>query len=164
MSSFDIAYKFTAQWEGGVCDVPGDRGGKTAYGVASKYHPELFEGGRVPTKEEAKQVFYTDYWLANQCDKLFSVVSATWLFDAAVNSGRTGVKQWQGSVGVERDGAVGPKSVAASNGMPDHEINRAMLAERTAFYERLAEKPGQAKFRKGWLNRANACYAYCQEQ
>ena len=161
MFHFDTAYAFTSKWEGGVCDVPGDRGGKTAYGLSSKYHPELFEGGRIPTKEEVKNVFHREYWLANKCDRLNSVISAIWLFDVAINSGRTGVKQWQRVVGVEADGIVGGKSIAASDALPHLEINRAMLAERTAFYERLAKKPGQEKFLKGWLNRARDCHSYC---
>ena len=33
VDKFDLAYKFVADWEGGLTDDPADRGGITHYGV-----------------------------------------------------------------------------------------------------------------------------------
>ena len=173
---FEVAYKFTSKWEGGVCDVPGDRGGKTAYGISSRYHPEMFEKG-VPTKAQAKKFFYKNYWLANKLNEITNPVFAVWAFDLAVNSGKTGVKQFQLAINdaircnpikadeITTDGIIGKKTISATkkfkSAMRTGVFNSCVWNRRKKFYKRLAKSKNQEKFLDGWLNRVQACYDNC---
>lgn len=175
---FGVAYAHTAEWEGGVVNIKGDRGGKTAYGISSKYHPEMFENG-IPSKDDAYDFFYREYFLKNKCDKFDHMAFITWLFDLAVNSGRTGIKQFQLAINdcirsipikteeIKADGIIGSKTISATKKFKSklrmNVFNSLILKRRTVFYKRLARSKNQDKFLKGWLNRAQACYDYCED-
>lgn len=59
----DRAFDYVMGLEGYLADHPRDPGGLTAYGVTKRDHPDLFAGGRIPTKAEAKARILRDYWL-----------------------------------------------------------------------------------------------------
>lgn len=167
MSKFDKAYKFTSAREGGVANVKGDRGGYTAYGISSKYHPEFFEGVKDIHDEEemrpkVKDFYLKNYWNALRCDEL-PLVHGVWLHDVGVNSGRTGIRHFQEACETAQDGVIGNNTISAANAIPAEVINDRMVQIRSAFYRRLADQKDQEKFLRGWLNRASLCHDYCAD-
>ena len=41
MADLKIAEAKTLKWEGGYCNIPGDKGGETIFGIARNMHPDL---------------------------------------------------------------------------------------------------------------------------
>lgn len=166
MSKIDILAPFILSWEGGYNKVKGDRGGATNKGVTlatwRKYGYDKNEDQRINEKDvmliteydavyEIMKPVYWDKWMA---DDIQSQAIANLLVDWYWNSGQYGIKLPQKILGVTIDGIVGSKTLEAINSYPDqHKLFRLLWAERKAYFERLATKPTQKKFLKGWLNR-----------
>ena len=184
-SVFDRAHAFTAKWEGGFSDHPADAGGVTMHGASLAFVRDLADtpagntllrrlGVRLPvtaasvralTAQQAAALFRHAFWDRLRLDGL-PLRPACVLYDAAVNCGprqavvlaQRGYNRCVGPYGVklEVDGLLGPHTRAALAADTDT-IVRAMLKERRAFYRQLAsDKPSQAVFLKGWLNRVDA--------
>lgn len=129
--------------------VSGDTGGPTsAYGIilstAKALKLDLDHDGDVDvddlklvTAEDVERVFRKYFWDAINGDDLPGQVDLI-AADIAWNSGPGKYKEF------EREGnAMTPE---------------LLTARRKKFYEYRATKPGQAKFLKGWINRANNAY------
>lgn len=84
--SWDKAIEFVLQAEGGdtVTENPSDPGGLTKYGISKKAYPEL--DIRNLTEEQAKAIYYKDYWTKTGCDRLPYPLDMC-VFDCAVNQG-----------------------------------------------------------------------------
>ncbi len=110
---------------------PDDPGGATKYGVDQRSHPDV--DIRNLTEEQAKEIYWKQYWLKNDCEKLRFPLGEVY-FDACVNHGRG-----------RADALLAESKDAAS-----------FLKARDDFYRSLAEKrPRSRKYLKGWLNRNN---------
>ncbi len=72
-------------FEGGYVNHPDDPGGETKYGIAKRYHPTL--DIKNLTLDEAKEIYYRDYWLASHAHKIPDLKLALIYFDTAVNCG-----------------------------------------------------------------------------
>ena len=164
--NFHRAHAFTAHWEGGFSDHPADTGGLTAYGASLKFVQGIAAtqqgrdwlqriGFRLPvnkasmrsvTPDMAEAMFKREFWDRLRLDDMpFRPACA--LYDACV--GPYGVK-------IEVDGILGPQT-RASLACDTDALIRAVIQARRAFYEGLArDKPSQAVFLEGWLNRADA--------
>ena len=71
-------------------------------------------------------------------------------------SGPTAVRRVQRLVGVQTDGIIGPKSIAAIN-IKGEGLAQDIYDDRRCFYEEIvARRPSQRKFLRGWLNRLNS--------
>ncbi len=182
---FDRAHAFTARWEGGFSEHPDDTGGATMYGVSLAFARDLAAtaegeallrrlGVRLPvtsgsirriTARQAAALFRYAFWDRLHLDGL-PLRPACALYDAAVNCGpkqsvilaQRGYNRCVGPYGVKLvvDGILGPHSRAALAADTDT-IIRAVLKERRRFYRQLAsDKPSQAVFLNGWLNRVDA--------
>lgn len=62
-------------------------GGWTRYGIAEKYHEEVWEDGCGPTKQEAAEIYREKYWEPYGLGELDSQKVATKAFDMLVNPG-----------------------------------------------------------------------------
>ena len=73
-SSFDNAFLLLTVLEGFTSDIKEDRGGKTIYGISSKWYPEDVKKMEGMSMEEAKEYameFYLrEFWKPLRCDKL----------------------------------------------------------------------------------------------
>lgn len=162
MADFRKAFEVMIRNEGGYVShtVKGDRGGQTYAGISRKAFPGwpgwfiIDNGGQLSLLREMVAQFYSDnFWTCNDVD---SDDVATSLFDFSVNAGkRTAVKLAQIVTGVEPDGVIGPKTVAAINAM-DTElfVLRFTLAKVARYNAIVAKDRSQLKFLHGWLNRA----------
>jgi hypothetical protein len=143
MSSFDIAYNQTRNFEGGYSDHPKDRGGPTIYGISSKNWPNEFatvkalvDQGRKAEAEEYTKNFYNEKFFKPSGAENAPPELQPLIFDAAVNHG----------VGTAK------KILASSGGDPSQFLN-----QRQAYMDQIVQNdPSQAVFQKGWENRVEA--------
>jgi lysozyme family protein len=128
-NDFNRAMEFVLKWEGGFVDHPNDPGGATNYGISSKAHGLTYEQVKNLTKDEAKVIYYQQYWLAAGCDKMDWPMNLI-VFDTAVNVGVSRAKSWIPSEGIAPD---------------DY------LARRMRHYISLTDL--WPSFGRGWMNR-----------
>ncbi len=58
--NFEKAMTFIFKWEGGYVNDGNDPGGETNFGISKRAYPNL--DIKNLTKDEAKQIYYRDYW------------------------------------------------------------------------------------------------------
>lgn len=164
--SFERAFSDTMRREGGykLHTVAGDTGGATYAGIARNKNPQwpgwaYFDRGETPPTSMVRDFYFAGYWQPIRGDELREDIAHS-LFDFAVNTsapGRptTAVKLAQAVAGVEPDGSVGPKTVAALNALSPREFSAAFFAVKMKRYAEICNRnPSQAKFLRGWLNRS----------
>lgn len=137
---FSAAYRVVMKHEGGYSNHAADRGGETIFGIASKFHPEVFsrvmnavDAGNTEVALEITREFYkTHYWDKVGGDHLRPDVALV-AFDTAVNHGVNYANRLLEQTGGDVD---------------------AMLAARDEKYDRIAQAdPSQQAFARGWDNR-----------
>src|SRR4051794_29751913 len=156
------AMKFVLGWEGGFADDPDDRGGRTNKGVTAAVYNGWRDRKKLPrrdvkliTDQEVHQIYLEDYWLAAKCDRIGDPIGLV-QFDTAVNMGPgRALRFLQAAAQVQVDGRFGSATMDACTACDMGVLLSRYCAVREAFYRRLATKPGQGKFLRGWLNRLN---------
>lgn len=154
--NFDAALKAILHHEGGYVDHPADPGGRTNLGVTQKVweewvgHPVDEKQMRALTPELVAPLYKKKYWDKIKGDDLPDGVDYA-VFDAAVNSGPGRAAKWlQGCVGVEQDGGIGPKTLAAVAAFDPKELVEDYAKRRLSF---LMDLPHWGTFGKGWSRR-----------
>lgn len=132
VGGFDDAVARVFKHEGGYAASDGNTGAPVNFGINQKANPDI--DVKNLTKEGAAQIYKQRYWGAIGGDSLPAALQATAL-DAAVNQGPSNANKW----------------IAESGGDPV-KFNEL----RRAHYEKLLEKPENAKFRKAWLGRLDS--------
>ena len=173
MAIFQPAFEKTLRFEGGYVNDPADAGGETYCGISrpnwpnngiwpviKACNPPLKRGGFVvgANAEKAKQIvadFYRiQFWDDIKADHIASQSVAEYLYDWHVTSGGIAVRQVQDILDVDTDGRVGTQTLAAINKAKPQNLFNQMVAVRVQrAHDRVAAKPNQKKFLKGWLNR-----------
>lgn len=167
MACFDEAIEFVlrnedSQLSGAVTE---DAGGRTRFGIAERFHPELGDefycGDRDRALEIARGIYREEYWRVIQGDRIADQRVAAKLLDMAVNIGvRQAVVLCQRAVNavgwrIEVDGCLGEKTLAAVNGVDPARLLRGLGDCCEAFYRHVVGvKPEDEKYLKGWLVRA----------
>ncbi|HET9285412.1 MAG TPA: glycosyl hydrolase 108 family protein [Candidatus Angelobacter sp.] len=177
MADFKPAFAFVLQHEdpSGSGVVTEDAGGRTRFGIASKFHPELpeefFTGPAEEALAEAERIEEQEYWNAMRLAELANQNVANKLFDMGVNMGVR-----QASIYAQRatnlflshkassaeqklaeDGVIGAKTLAAINMCDPRELYQTLCELSEAHYRHVAAvNPAQAVNLKGWLKRAEA--------
>lgn len=134
--------KWTIDKEGGFVNHPQDKGGATKFGISSKAYPK--EDISALTMDRAVEIYFTDYWLKAECDKLPPPVDMV-TFDAAVHHGVSRSLRWT--------------SVLTEILLREHPLECAqrMLKERISFmFDIVVRSPSQSIFWNGWTNRVMA--------
>ncbi len=149
------------QHEGGYVYDPVDPGGETKYGISKRSYPHV--DIKNFTIEQAKDIYYRDWWLRLRCNEIQDDRIAQKLLDTCINVGAmTGVRILQRAlcdVGqpVSIDGLIGPQTIGAANRADSVQLLAAMRYHQTMHYKRLIERnPKLAKFERGWMARANS--------
>ncbi len=146
-AAFEVAMSFVLKAEGGESNDPHDPGGFTRFGVAQNRHPEV--NVRELTLEQAKAIYRREYWDAIKGDQLPPHVALV-VFDTAVNTGvATAAGILQKAVGVEMDGAIGPRTIAAVGKVGTAVLER-YLGARIVYYASLR---GAVRYLSGWARR-----------
>lgn len=151
-STFEYALAFVLRMEGGDSDHPADSGGHTRYGISKNSHPDV----DVPnlTLAQAREIYRADYWAPLQCDLLPRALAVV-VFDCGVNQGvKVAASLLQQAAGVQMDGNVGPRTLAAAGRIGASTLLPRYQRLRARRYVELARsKPSQQVFLDGWLQR-----------
>lgn len=156
---FEKAVNYVIKNEGGYVFDEDDPGGETNYGISKRSYPTL--NIRDLTLENAKKIYYRDFWQKGKFEEIDDEKVATQVFDLSVNLGiRSAVIVLQRgvrSVGINvlEDGLMGPQTLSAVSNSDPRCLLAAIKSEAAGYYRQITVKnPSQQKFLKGWLNRA----------
>lgn len=146
MNDFKEALNFVLRWEGFVSYDPQDPGGMTIWGISYRSHKEavlemellISEVKKDEAFKIAEKIYYENYWLKSECDKLPKPMDLI-MFDTAVNLGKSRAKEFYDT----------------STDWQDY------LFKRIAFYTK-CEKANI--YLKGWINRVVALYHFIKEK
>ena len=154
--NFEAALKAILHHEGGYVNHPADPGGMTNLGVTKRVWEEWVghevdeKAMRNLTPEIVGPMYKVKYWDKIKGDELPTGVDYV-VFDAAVNSGPGRAAKWlQACVGVEPDGGIGPKTLAAVNAFDTNQLIEDYAKRRLSF---LMDLPTWNTFGKGWGRR-----------
>lgn len=155
-SNFESALQAILHHEGGYVNHPADPGGMTNLGVTKRVweewvgHPVDEKAMRELTPAQVAPMYKVKYWDKIKGDDLPEGVDYC-VFDAAVNSGPGRAAKWlQSCVGVEPDGGIGPKTLAAVTAFDPKELVDDYAKRRLSF---LSDLPTWGTFGKGWSRR-----------
>ena len=158
-SGFENAFKYIIGAEGSEytsdpeADDPPTKYGITAPEVQGKDVKDL-------TLEEAKEIYYNDYWQKMSGYKIFAVAPKTAIvvFDFFVNSGPGGAARNLRNVGINpgnpTSSEVTQKIIDLANNIGDGELANTLISKRFLDYEKIIQKyPKKLKFGPGWKKR-----------
>lgn len=159
-TKFLKAFTSLIELEGGYANDRLDVGRETKFGICQRAYPKLNISDI--TLHDAQKIYYNDYWLAHEYDKIKNAAIASKVFHTTVNTGprqsHTILQRALRAVGnknIVEDGVFGIKTLNAVNDAPAKVLMAALRSEQAAFYRLLiSSKPSQVKFRNGWLKRA----------
>jgi len=154
--NFEFALKTVLHHEGGYVFHEKDPGGMTNLGVTKRVWEE-WVGHEVDEKtmrgltpEIVGPMYKAKYWDKIKGDDLPTGVDYC-VFDAAVNSGPGRAAKWlQACVGVEPDGGIGPKTLAAVAAIVPADLVEDYAKRRLSF---LMDLKTWDTFGKGWGRR-----------
>jgi lysozyme family protein len=154
--NFAEALQAVLHHEGGFVNHPADPGGMTNLGVTKKVweewvgHPVDEKQMRELKPADVATMYKAKYWDKIKGDDLPTGVDYA-VFDAAVNSGPGRAAKWlQACVGVEPDGGIGPKTLAAVASFDPKDLVEDYAKRRLSF---LMDLPHWGTFGKGWGRR-----------
>jgi lysozyme family protein len=153
--NFADALEHVLKHEGGYVFHKNDPGGRTNLGVTQKVWEEWVghevdeKTMRELTPAQVGPMYRAKYWDKIKGDDLPDGVDYV-VFDAAVNSGPGRAAKWlQACVGVEPDGGIGPKTLAAVAAFKGDLVDD-YSKRRLSF---LMDLPHWPTFSKGWSRR-----------
>lgn len=154
--NYAVALKNVLVHEGGFSNNVKDPGGMTNLGVTKATweewvgHPVEERGMRELTPAIVAPMYKRKFWDKIVGDELPVGIDYC-VFDAAVNSGPGRASKWlQGVVGVDMDGSIGPKTLAAVKSFNPEQFISDYCKRRLSFMQDL---PTWATFGKGWSKR-----------
>jgi lysozyme family protein len=154
--NFAEALQHVLKHEGGFVNHPSDPGGMTNLGCTKKVweehcgHSVDEKAMRSLTPDDVAPLYKRKYWDKIQGDELPSGVDYI-VFDAAINSGPGRAAKWlQACIGVEPDGGIGPKTLAAVAAFDAEQLIADYSKRRLSF---LMDLPTWGTFGKGWTRR-----------
>tara|TARA_R110000868_G_scaffold138150_2_gene352044 strand:- start:3397 stop:3906 length:510 start_codon:yes stop_codon:yes gene_type:complete len=156
--NFDKALAAVLVHEGGYVNNPKDPGGETNLGCTKAVweehcgHPVDTKTMKALTPFDVGPLYKNKYWDKIKGDDLPSGVDYV-VFDAAINSGAGRAAKWlQACVGVEPDGGIGPKTLAAIRAFDSEQLIKDYSKRRLSF---LSDLSTWETFGRGWARRVN---------
>lgn len=143
--------------EGGAkeTNIPEDTGGRTKWGISEAANPDLWKNGP-PTEDAARKRFMERYVEGPRFDRIQNRRLREQLIDFGVHSGpAVATRKLQEILRVNPDGVIGPKTLAAVETADPVLLNNRLAIARLKLLGRIVtDRPNQAKFAAGWINRA----------
>ena len=163
MADYRKLKPFILRWEGGYINDQADLGKQTNKGVTLSTYRSVFGKNKTVsdlkkiTDEQWEFIFKKYYWDKWKADDIKDQNVANILVDWVWASGVYGIKIPQRVLGVDVDGIVGPKTIAAVNASDGRKLFDNIKQERKDFIDRICQtRPQNKKFKNGWLNRINS--------
>ena len=173
MADFQPAFAFVMQHEdaGRAGKVTDDAGGRTRFGIAEKFHPDLpidfFTGPAEAALKVAQQIYKRDYWDSMRLGKLGNQNVADKIFDMAVNMGthQAAIYAQRAANGLiapatgrlHEDGVFGPATIAAINSLNPIALYQLLCEWSRRHYQHVAAiNPAQTVNLAGWMKRADS--------
>lgn len=154
--NFAESLQHVLKHEGGFVNHPDDPGGMTNLGCTKAVweehcgHPVNEKVMRALTPADVAPLYKRKYWDKIQGDELPSGIDYV-VFDAAINSGPGRAAKWlQATIGVEVDGGIGPKTLAAVKAFDQKQFIDDYTKRRLSF---MMDLPTWGTFGKGWTRR-----------
>ncbi len=143
--------------EGGFSDDPDDRGGRTRFGISSKWHPDVNLDEL--TREGAAKIYREEYWNPNRYDELPKNIGRK-VFNAATNIGPSRAnKMLQKAMGLkseDQDGKIGDDTIKTAHNKDSDIVVARIIKSQQKLYDTIIKKtPSQEKWTNGWRKRAN---------
>ena len=164
MADFDPIYSSTLRKEGGykLTNAANDKGGQTYAGISRKWNPDwtgwaYIDRGEVPPTALVRARYKEKYWEPLRLDEVQDQRIAESLYEFGfVANPAVSAKLAQIVLGLEPDGKVGPKTLAALNGMssPELFLARFTIAKIARYRDIVTKDRTQSKWLLGWINRA----------
>lgn len=155
------AFKNVIGIEGGYVNDPADRGGETKYGICKRDHQDL--DIKNLTLEQAKAIYYTEFWAPLKLDDILDPQIAEEMFDTAVNCGvKPSIRITQRALRflgepITQDGILGPATLEKVNKWSQKDptsLYKAMNGYQFMKYAGIVEADeSQGRFARGWLKR-----------
>ena len=182
MAQFSIFFPLLAHNEGGYvspeeAEKKHDSGGETYKGIARAKHPDWKGWGIIDsykpqatfprvldndhTLQDLILSFYKgEFWDVLSGDAILNQSIANFMADWGANAGPSvpikHVQKVLGFEGIDQDGKMGPKTLAALNVSSNADFFAKLKAERITFYRDVVEAhPEDAGFLDGWIARTN---------
>lgn len=157
-NNFAEALQAVLHHEGGFVNHPNDPGGMTNLGCTKAVweehcgHPVDEKAMRALTPADVAPLYKRKYWDKIKGDELPTGIDYL-VFDCAINSGPgRAAKFLQACVGVDPDGGIGPKTLAAVNAFDRKQLVEDYSKRRLSF---MMDLPTWGTFGKGWTRRVN---------
>ena len=151
---------FIRKWEGGFSDDKDDSGGCTMAGVTIAVYRKYFGADKTCddlkfiTEAEWLHIFKAGYWNPMKADLIENQSIAELCVDMCWGSGtKTAIKKIQAALGLDADGVVGKKTLAALNAPDKAKTFYTLWNMRKSWLERIGFAGNNRKFLKGWLRR-----------
>jgi lysozyme family protein len=146
--TLDEAFDRLIGHEGGYVNNVRDPGGETKFGISKRSYPRV--NIKTLTLEDAKAIYFRDYWQAVGADRLPRELAFD-LFDTAVNAGvARAIMCLQKAAGIEADGIMGPSTVRA---VKSFEPNRLVARFNGHRLDHMNDLPQWPSFARGWSQR-----------
>jgi lysozyme family protein len=175
---FDLCFEKTLRIEGGWVDDPNDAGGATKFGVSLSFLKKLadvdkngYADGDINrdgvvdendikdlTLEDVHRIMKQYFWDVIPMNLFSGQIAIQWkLFDLAIHaSPLQSVKVFQRAVGVEPDGVIGQKTLAAARSTPEDTLLIRFSYHQLRYYNMsVIHRPSNFKFLANWTWRAD---------
>jgi lysozyme family protein len=132
--------------------VPGDAGGRTAWGISERSHPEAWQSGP-PSRAQARDI-YTKQYVYPFYQIPYEALKMALIDDAVLSGISAAIKRLQIVLGVVPDGIIGIQTIAAIQRWSPTPLVKAYVVERAIRLTRLVQRrPSDLPFLTGWITR-----------
>jgi lysozyme family protein len=141
-----------------------DGGGRTRFGIAEHFNPNLPVDFYTTTPTlalaQAGVIYKKQYWDRFCGDQILSDDVASCLLSYSINDGTNReIKMLQACLGLPADGVMGPQTLYGTNAYNSTMLAAALRAAQADWYRAIvAKQPTDTRFLKGWLARAGRVY------